>query len=44
MEDATITNDHLFTETNRLKHVSEDITAEYNQNIYLADGKTNSKL
>jgi len=30
MEDATIANDHLFTETNRLKHVSEDITAEYN--------------
>lgn len=43
-EDATITNKHLDTESNHLKDITEDITTDYNQNIYLADGKTNSLL
>lgn len=44
MEDPTITNDPLHTETGQMKHITEDITTDYNQNIYLADGKTNSQL
>ena len=46
MEDATVTNEGLNTaETNPMRDITEDLTiVDYNQNIYLPDGKTNSNL